>query len=92
MLTLYGHSISRANRCLWMLKELDVPFAHVPTEFRDSSTRKPEYIAINLNGRVPALDDGLLLFESLSINLHLARKFGGPVAPATPEEDTLATQ
>ena len=93
MITLYGHPYSRAHRVMWMLKELGVDYAHVPTPFTDGSTRKPEFLAINPNGRVPALDcDGLVLFESLAINLFLARKFGGPLAPASIEEEALVTQ
>jgi glutathione S-transferase len=93
MITLYGHLHSRANRCAWMLKELDVEFRHVATNFQDGSTRSPEFLAINPNGRVPVIDDdGLILFESLAINLYLARKYGGPIAPQSPQEDALATQ
>ena len=93
MITLYGHPFSRAHRVMCMLKELGVDYAHVPTPFTDGSTRKPEFLAINPNGRVPALDcDGLVLFESLAINLFLARKFGGPLAPASIEEEALVTQ
>ena len=93
MITLYGHPFSRAHRVMWMLNELGVAYAHVPTPFTDGSTRKPEFLAINPNGRVPALDcDGLVLFESLAINLFLARKFAGPLAPASLEEEALVTQ
>jgi glutathione S-transferase len=93
MIKLYGHLMSRAHRVAWMLKELDLPYEHVPVHFLDGSTRRPEYLAINPNGRVPAVDDdGLKLFESLAINLHLARKYGGPLAPAGLEEEALATQ
>ncbi|MEO7547722.1 MAG: glutathione S-transferase family protein [Ramlibacter sp.] len=93
MLTLYGSMASRAHRAVWMLKELGLPFQHVPTNFMDGSTRTPEFLAVNPNGRVPALDDdGLHLCESMSINLYLARKHGGPLAPASLEEDALATQ
>jgi glutathione S-transferase len=93
MITLYGDLKSRAHRVAWMLKELQVPFEHVPTHFLDGSTRSPEFLRINPNGRVPALCDGELnLFESLAINLYLARKHGGPLAPAGLQEDALATQ
>ena len=93
MLTLYGHPFSRAHRVMWMLKELGLAFDHVPTDFRGGATRTPEYLAINPNGRVPALvDDGLVLVESLAINLYLARKAGGPLAPVNLAEDALATQ
>jgi glutathione S-transferase len=93
MITLYGHSFSRAHRNLWMLKELGVPFEHVPTGFIDGSTQKPDFLAINPNGRVPVLvDDGQPIFESMAINLYLARKFGGPLAPQSLIEEGLATQ
>ena len=93
MITLYGSMASRAHRVVWMLKELGLPFEHVPTPFTDGSTHRPEFLAVNPNGRVPALaDDGLLLCESLSINLYLARKYPGPLTPQDLREDTLATQ
>ena len=93
MLTLYGHPFSRAHRCMWMLKELGAPFEHVHTPFTDGSTHAPAFLAINPNGRVPALvDDGQVYVESLAINLHLARKFGGPLAPQGLVEEALATQ
>lgn len=93
MLTLYGSMTSRAHRVVWMLKELGLAFEHVPTNFFDGSTHKPEFLAINPNGRVPALDDdGLLLCESLAINLYLAKKHGGPLAPTDLREEALVTQ
>jgi glutathione S-transferase len=93
MPTLYGSTASRAHRVLWLLKELGVAFKHVPTAFQDGSTHTPGFLAINPNGRVPALDDdGFRLFESMAINLYLAKKHGGPLAPADLQEDALATQ
>jgi glutathione S-transferase len=74
---LYGIPQSRTSRCLWMLEELGVPYENVPISFIGDA-QKPDYLEINPNGRVPALDDdGLILFESLAINLHLARKYDG---------------
>jgi glutathione S-transferase len=93
MLTLYGAMASRAHRTVWMLKELGVPFEHIPTDFMDGSTRLPAFLAINPNGRVPVIDDaGFIVFESMAINLYLARKYGGSLAPQGLEEETLATQ
>ena len=93
MITLYGHPFSRAHRVMWMLKELGVPFDHVPTPFTDGSTHTPEFLAINPNGRVPVLiDGGQALFESLAINLYLARRHGGPLAPKSVIDEGLATQ
>lgn len=93
MITLYGHPFSRAHRVMWMLKELGLAFEHVPTEFRGGATRTPEFLRLNPNGRVPTLvDDGLVLVESLAINLYLARRYGGPLAPTGLAEEALATQ
>jgi glutathione S-transferase len=97
MLTLYGHPCSRAHRVMWMLKELGVAYTHVPTGFQDGGCRTAEYLRINPNGRVPALVDGdVTLFESLAINLYLARKFAGSVqpdpCPSDAVEEALATQ
>jgi glutathione S-transferase len=51
-------------------------------------TRSPEFLKINPNGHIPSIeDDGLVLHESLAINLYLARKHGGPLAPATVAEE-----
>lgn len=92
-LTLYGHPYSRAHRVMWMLRELDVAFTHVETDFLHGGTRDPGFMAINPNGRVPVLvDDGRPIFESLAINLHLARRFGGPLASRTPFDESLAAQ
>jgi glutathione S-transferase len=75
MIKLYGVPGSRAMRSLWMLEELGVPYENIKTQFATDS-RQPEYLKINPNGRVPALQDGdVTLWESLAINLYLARKF-----------------
>jgi glutathione S-transferase len=86
MIKLYGVARSRALRCLWMLEELGVPYENVKVSFADGGTRKPEFLRVNPNGHIPALDDdGVVLFESLAINLYLARKYdqGKGLWPAT---------
>ena len=92
MVTIYGVYRSRALRNIWLLEEMGRPFRHVPviqayratTPAADGialNTRSPEFLAINPNGLVPCMeDDGVVLNESLAINLYLARKFGGPLA------------
>lgn len=77
MIQLHGIRVSRAGRCLWMLEELGVPYENVPVDFLGGS-RTTEFRKLNPNGRVPVLEDGAtVLFESLAINLYLARKYGG---------------
>ena len=93
MIRLYGSLHSRAHRCAWMLKELDLDFEHVDVNFLDGSTRRPEFLGINRNGRVPVLEtDDLRLSESMAINLYLAKKHPGPLSPASLEEDAEMTQ
>lgn len=90
MIRLYGHKASRAQRCVWMLEELALGFEHVPTHFKDAS-KESTYLAINPNGKVPALVDGdLVLFESMAINLYLARRYGRGTAMALENLDEEA--
>ena len=84
-LTIYGANQTRSARVLWMANELGLDYEHVPTTTKEC--KAADYLLVNPNGRVPAIDDnGLCLFESLAINLYLAQKHGGPLAPQTPEE------
>jgi glutathione S-transferase len=99
MLTIYGVYRSRASRNIWLATELGIPFKHVPVIqlYRLAGpeaargvlhTKSPEFLQINPNGHVPSIDDdGLVLHESLAINLYLAKKHGGPLAPASVAED-----
>jgi len=91
---LYGIPQSRASRSLWMLEELGVPYENLPVSFIGDA-QKPEFLKINPNGRIPALDDdGLILFESLAINLHLARKYGAAKGlwPTSADDQSRAIQ
>ncbi len=100
MLTIYGVYRSRASRNIWLADELGVPFKLVPVmqlnrlspEAAKTTlhTKSPEFLKVNPNGRIPAIDDdGLVLSESLAINLYLAKKHGGPLGPANLAEDGL---
>lgn len=78
---LYGVPGSRALRSIWAAEEIGVDYELVKTDFMAQS-KTPEYLAINPNGRIPALEDGdLVLFESMAINLYLAKKYGGDLYP-----------
>jgi glutathione S-transferase len=90
---LYGVRQSRAARSLWALEELGVPYELVETPL-GSGTQSAEYRSVNPNGRIPALVDGdLTLFESLAINLYLARKYDkGGLWPRTLEDEARAVQ
>jgi len=76
-LTIYGLAASRAFRTLWAARELDLPFEHVKHHFAGPEVKEPSFLAINPMGAVPAIvDDGFPMFESLAINMYLAKKAG----------------
>jgi len=83
MTKLYGTSKSRSARSLWALEELGVKYEHVPVEVPQA--KSAEHLKRNPNGHIPVLeDDGLVLFESMAINLYLAEKYGkAPFWPAS---------
>ena len=100
MITIYGVHRSRASRNIWLAHELDIPFKQEPVmqHYRLKEplpagvvhTKSPEFLKVNPNGHIPSMDDGgLRLHESLAINLYLAKKHGGPLAPADVAEDGL---
>ncbi len=90
--TIHGIARSRAIRNLWMAYELGIPFEHDQVGFGAEGCRSAAYLAINPNGHIPALtDDSVVLWESLAINLYLAKKAGGPLAPAGLTEDGQMT-
>ena len=102
MLTIYGVYRSRASRNIWLANELGLPFKLVPVMQRYRlpdppppgvvHTRTPEFLKVNPNGHIPSIDDdGLVLHESLGINLYLARKHGTALAPADVGEDGQMT-
>jgi len=87
MIQLHGIRASRASRCIWMLEELGLEYENLPVSFV-GDVKKPEYLALNPNGRVPTLvdDDGTVVWESLAINLYLAEKYDGGLRPKSPAE------
>ncbi|MCH8082703.1 MAG: glutathione S-transferase family protein [Myxococcales bacterium] len=89
---LYGTPGSRALRSIWAAEEVGVDYELIPTSFLEES-KTSEYLAINPNGRIPALVDGdLVLFESMAINLYLAKTYGGKLYPSNPQDEARALQ
>ena len=93
-LKIYGVARSRAARVLWMAKELGLDYEHVKVDFVTGETRRPEHLALNPNGHVPVIDDdGFVLWESMAINLYLAKKYGGGgLYPSRIEDEARAWQ
>ena len=89
---LYGTPGSRALRSIWAAEEVGVDYELIPTSFLEES-KTSEYLAINPNGRIPALVDGdLVLFESMAINLYLAKTYGGKLYPSNAQDEARALQ
>ena len=89
---LYGISSSRALRAIWGIEETGIDYEHVPTTYGPDS-KSPDYLAVNPNGRIPALVDGdLTLFESVAINLYLAKRYGGALYPTDALDEARAWQ
>jgi len=87
-LKIYGVARSRAFRTLWMAGELGLAYEHIKVDFTGGS-RRPEYLAINPNGHVPAIDDdGFRLWESMAINLYLAKKYSSGTDGLYPQDLT----
>jgi GST-like protein len=60
-----------------MLEECGLPYRTVPVNIGKGDQFKPEFLAISPNNRMPAIvDDGVPVFESGAILLHLAEKAG----------------
>jgi glutathione S-transferase len=75
-LKIYGVARSRTARVLWMTKELGLDYEHVKVDFATGETRRPEHLRLNPNGHIPVIDDdGFILWESMAINLYLAKKY-----------------
>jgi glutathione S-transferase len=93
-LRIYGIARTRAFRALWMAMELGIDYEHIPMEIGDAGARTPEFLAVNPNGRLPAIDDdGFVLWESLAITLYLAKKHSfGQLYPASPEGEAKTWQ
>ena len=79
-------------RTLWAAEECGVEFEHIPTHFVGEAQQK-DYLALNPNGKVPTLvDDELVLFESMAINLYLAEHYGGALWPSSKQGRARALQ
>ncbi len=79
-------------RAVWGIEEVGIDYQHVPTNYAAES-KAADYLAINPNGRIPALIDGdLQLFESMAINLYLAKRYGGGLYPANAADEARAWQ
>jgi glutathione S-transferase len=75
-LTLYHAAPSRSSVVLWMLEELGEPYDIKLLSLAQGENRRPDYLAINPMGKVPALRHGdTVITELAAICTYLADAF-----------------
>ncbi len=68
---------SSGTRVSWALEELGLPYEYVEIDASKDEHRSARYLALNPQGKVPALvDNGRNFFESGAILLHLGETYG----------------
>ncbi|MEP7123477.1 MAG: glutathione S-transferase family protein [Byssovorax sp.] len=76
-ITLYYAPMSNAARIYASLEELGVPYEKVKLDLRAGDQKKPEFLALNPNGKVPTIVlDGTPMFESVAIQIALGERYG----------------
>jgi glutathione S-transferase len=80
MIDLYTSATPNGWKITIALEELELPYKLHAVDLVKGDQRKPEFLALNPNGRIPVIvdhdEDGLTIFESGAILLYLAEKTG----------------
>jgi len=80
----YFETINGQKACA-VAKYLESPVEFVHVNLAKGEHKAPHYLAINPNGKIPALEDGdIKLWESNAIICHLARKANSDLWPIDP--------
>ncbi|WP_428002120.1 glutathione S-transferase family protein [Acidovorax sp.] len=76
-IVLYWHPMSSATPIASALVELGIPHERVTLDLQAGDQRRPEFLALNPNGKVPTMVvDGNPMFETLAIHFWLAGQYG----------------
>ncbi|MDF5733986.1 MAG: glutathione S-transferase family protein [Rhizonema sp. PD38] len=76
-ITFYYAPMSTASITEAVLAELGTPCERVKLDISAKDTRKPDFLKINPNGRVPAIvHEGTPIWESSAITMYLGEIFG----------------
>ena len=80
MIHLYTASTPNGHKVSCLLEALEMPYEVHSVNLAEGEQKKPEFLKISPNGRIPAIvdtdNDGLSIFESGAIMLYLADKAG----------------
>ena len=82
MIKFYYSGAPNPMKVALMLEECELPYEPVPVDTRKGEQHKPEFLALNPNGKVPVVVDGdATVFDSNAILLYLAEKTGKFLPP-----------
>src|SRR5690606_13435182 len=77
MIRLYTAPTPNGRKVSIALEEIGVPYEVHRVRLDQQEQLRPEFLALNPNHKIPVLDDdGLVIWESGAILLHLAEKHG----------------
>ncbi len=83
MLKFYFNGSPNPTKVALFLEEAELAYEAIPIDTRKGDQFAPDYLAVNPNGKVPAIDDdGVIVFDSNAILLYLAEKTGKFLPPA----------
>ncbi len=83
MIRFYFNGSPNPTKVALLLEETGLPYEPVAIDTRTGAQFAPEFLAINPNGKVPAITDGdTVVFDSNAILLYLAEKSGQFLPPA----------
>jgi GST-like protein len=87
MLTFFFNGSPNPTKVALLLEELGLPYEPRPIDVRKGDQFAPDFLAVNPNGKVPAIVDGdVTVFDSNAILLYLAERTGRFLPPDTPVE------
>ena len=85
MIQFYFNLSPNPTKVALFLEEAGLPYESKPVDTRRGQQFAPEFLAINPNGKVPAIVDGdAVVFDSNAILLYLAEKTGQFLPQDTP--------
>jgi GST-like protein len=91
MLKLYYHPSPNPAKVALYLEEAAIPYEFVPVDTRKGEQLQPAFLAINPNGKTPAIDDdGVKVFDSTAILMYLGEKSGKLMPAAALRGDYLS--
>ena len=91
MLKFYFNGSPNPTKVALFLEESGLPYEAIPVDTRRGQQFSPAYLAINPNGKVPAIVDGdATLFDSNAILLYLAEKTGKFLPPPAARGEFLS--